>query len=397
MVQQSVNPVVTSCGEDQFLLPDTHIPRHRDLGSCLDVDTRSADPISIGILASLPQRCALLTDEGLTLDPMTGLYYARNRSYDLTLANVLRQEPKFRYSRSKESGLMQEPKSRLSPGVAHREINQDPLSYPGAVALTRLGSGTRFRLGNGSSDRLNINGANTYQFVESNPVGNVDPNGLSGAGAALGQYLYWQSATDQLVNQFQHYQGQQLGLLKGIAAASELEALNAENQFYNIKHESPLQSLGDLREHLEKAAKIGKHVPYAKPLADVLERLAVLISVVKAERGLASNTGPGQMKGLGNALIAAGPLMPPELGPLVPLVKADGQFLVNAGNAVNYIDQLAGNKAYYNWVHGFGNVGSTNGDIPFTPDWANTILIANGQSLPAFTQAYTALPPGPGD
>ena len=98
-------------GNSADLLPDTPIPRHRDLGSCLDADTRSADPISIGILASLPQRCALLTDEGLTLDPMTGLYYARNRSYDLTLANVLRQEPKSRYSRSKESGLRQGPKS----------------------------------------------------------------------------------------------------------------------------------------------------------------------------------------------------------------------------------------------------------------------------------------------
>ena len=37
---QSVDRVVSSCrgGEDQFLLPDTPTPRHRDLGSCLDVD-----------------------------------------------------------------------------------------------------------------------------------------------------------------------------------------------------------------------------------------------------------------------------------------------------------------------------------------------------------------------
>ena len=57
--------------------------------------------------------------QGMTLDPMTGLYYARNRNY--------------------------------SPSLG-RWINQDPAGY--------------------------INGANTYQFVESNPAGNVDPWGL---------------------------------------------------------------------------------------------------------------------------------------------------------------------------------------------------------------------------
>jgi RHS repeat-associated protein len=57
--------------------------------------------------------------QGMTLDSVTGLYYARNRNYDPTLG---------------------------------RWINQDPLQY--------------------------INGANTYQFVMSNPVGNVDPWGL---------------------------------------------------------------------------------------------------------------------------------------------------------------------------------------------------------------------------
>ncbi len=57
--------------------------------------------------------------KGMTLDPVTGLYYARNRNYSPTLG---------------------------------RWINQDPAGY--------------------------INGANTYQFVMSNPVGNVDPWGL---------------------------------------------------------------------------------------------------------------------------------------------------------------------------------------------------------------------------
>ena len=74
--------------------------------------------------------------QGMALDPVTGLYYARNRNYSPSLESVLRQELK----------------SRLSTGVAHREINQDPAGF--------------------------INGANTYQFVMSNPVGNVDPEGL---------------------------------------------------------------------------------------------------------------------------------------------------------------------------------------------------------------------------
>jgi RHS repeat-associated protein len=57
--------------------------------------------------------------QGMTLDPVTGLYYARNRNYSPTLG---------------------------------RWINQDPAGY--------------------------INGANTYQFVMSNPLNKLDPWGL---------------------------------------------------------------------------------------------------------------------------------------------------------------------------------------------------------------------------
>ncbi len=59
--------------------------------------------------------------QGMQLDAVTGLYCARNRNYDSSLG---------------------------------RWINQDPAGY--------------------------INGANTYQFVMSNPAGNVDPSGLAG-------------------------------------------------------------------------------------------------------------------------------------------------------------------------------------------------------------------------
>ena len=65
--------------------------------------------------------------QGMTLDPVTGLYYERNRNYSPSL------------------------------GVW---ISQDPLQY--------------------------INGANTYQFVMSNPVGNLDPNGAALVGAIWG-------------------------------------------------------------------------------------------------------------------------------------------------------------------------------------------------------------------
>ena len=69
---------------------------------------------------SLPPTMDVSLYQGMAIDPMTGLYYARNRNYDPTLG---------------------------------RWINQDPAGF--------------------------INGGNTYQFVMSNPVGNVDPWGLA--------------------------------------------------------------------------------------------------------------------------------------------------------------------------------------------------------------------------
>ena len=67
--------------------------------------------------------------------------------------------------------------------------------YPGAAAHTRLGGGTGFRgveeaiFASGSSLHLNINGANTYQFVIGNPVGRVDATGLAPQDAVGGSYL----------------------------------------------------------------------------------------------------------------------------------------------------------------------------------------------------------------
>ena len=64
---------------------------------------------------------------------------------------------------------------------------QDPAGYPGAAAHPRPGASAGFRGVDAErkctehrSLPLSIDGANTYQFVMSNPMGNVDPWGLAG-------------------------------------------------------------------------------------------------------------------------------------------------------------------------------------------------------------------------
>ena len=84
----------------------------------------SSDDLFITHYSLVIERCA---SQGMTLDSLTGLYYARNRNY--------------------------------SPSLG-RWINQDPAGY--------------------------VNGANTYQFVEGDPVGNVDSWGLAAGATATG-------------------------------------------------------------------------------------------------------------------------------------------------------------------------------------------------------------------
>jgi hypothetical protein len=59
-------------------------------------------------------RCSLPSRVRMTLDPVTGLYYARNRNYSPSLGRVLRQELE----------------SLFSEGAAYREINQGPAGIP---------------------------------------------------------------------------------------------------------------------------------------------------------------------------------------------------------------------------------------------------------------------------
>ena len=61
------------------------------------------------------------------------------------------------------------------------------MNHPGAAALTRHPASAKFRPASGASGRLNINGANTYQFVMSNPAGNMDVWGT--AAAQCSRYL----------------------------------------------------------------------------------------------------------------------------------------------------------------------------------------------------------------
>ena len=51
------------------------------------------------------------------------------------------------------------------------------MNYPGAAALTRHPASAKFCPVSGASGRLDINGANTYQFVMSNPITSTDASG----------------------------------------------------------------------------------------------------------------------------------------------------------------------------------------------------------------------------
>ncbi len=108
---------------------------------------------------------------------------AANQSWTLDTDNVLSR---------------QEPKSRLSAGAAHREISQDPAGY--------------------------INGANTYQFVMSNPVGNVDPNGRSTASIPPGLTSNWPLPPSgyQQLQQYQSAAQDQLNVINALEGSMSL-------------------------------------------------------------------------------------------------------------------------------------------------------------------------------
>ena len=100
-------------------------------------------------------------------DPVTGLYYERARWYSPSLGTW---------------------------------VSQDPAQYPSAAAQPRPPTSAGFRaveetyFAGISLPQLNINGADTYQFVIGNPLGRVDAGGLwywnNPISGALGHLLY---------------------------------------------------------------------------------------------------------------------------------------------------------------------------------------------------------------
>ena len=128
--------------------------------------------------------------QGMTLDPVTGLYYARNRNYSPTLG---------------------------------RWINQDPAGY--------------------------INGANTYQFVMSNPVGKTDPEGLCNC--------------DQLDKQLLQNEAQQQKLFplidtSRVVLGMEKEGLDKKVQQWQIDEQR--QALADMESNLQNLRKAEKQI-----------------------------------------------------------------------------------------------------------------------------------------
>jgi|GEM_PF-2846959 len=76
------------CGENQFLLPDTPIPRHRDLGSSLDVDRcslvteRNADAFGNALGFNAATALTTYLYSSMPFDAASGSYYDHARFYD---------------------------------------------------------------------------------------------------------------------------------------------------------------------------------------------------------------------------------------------------------------------------------------------------------------------------
>ena len=128
--------------------------------------------------------------QGMTLDPVTGLYYARNRNYSPTLG---------------------------------RWINQDPAGY--------------------------INGANTYQFVMSNPVGKTDPEGLCNCDKLDKQWLQNESQRRKLGN---------LIYISQVLSGMEKEGLDKKVQQWRIDEQQ--QALADMESNLQNLRKAEKQI-----------------------------------------------------------------------------------------------------------------------------------------
>ena len=265
---------------------------------------------------------------GYRYDAETANYYVRNRYYSPTLG---------------------------------RWLTRDPIGYRGGI--------------------------NLYGYVESEPVGMVDAEGLD---SALGQYLYWQSRTETLVGLFAYYSGQSLALLRGIAAASVLKELQAERR-YAGGHQgmSPLQYLNHLMNQFKKAEKLlGCHPPGDPIIKKINKTLKTAEQIAKDIQGgvaLNSGNGPQRIAALGNIMGQLASDLPPGAKQLVGFY-ADALSAV--ANAVGKLDKAMSEGA---WTELTGPpyyfATSGNSDTPFTPSWANDVLNQFGDVVPGFRAA----------
>ncbi len=233
-------------------------------------------------------------------------------------------------------------------------------------------------------------GINLYEYVQSSPVANVDPEGEAGA---FEQYQYWRAQTQKLVALFPDFQGRDLTLLKGIAAASMLKELQAERRYAGSHNGmDPMEYLKHLIAQLSKE----KHAFRCKPGGDApLEKFEKALDKAKQiandiENGLElkNGNGPQQIAALGNLLGQLASHLPPGFRQLVGFY---GNALSSAAGAVGQLDKAEGAKAWSELEGTTTNqmipiVGGS--DIPFSPGWANRILNQFGDSVPGFSQAY---------
>jgi RHS repeat-associated protein len=224
-------------------------------------------------------------------------------------------------------------------------------------------------------------GINLYGYVNSSPVGNVDP---AGEATALQRYLFWDSAVAQLnqdKNNNNHYAvgTSARALLRGVIFAAELERDKALNAYYSHHHQSPWAALAkaiaakerDLNQKAQKEAEKGMCDDDGGPL-DLLDKLEKAGDLLSAIRGMGAGAGSmRQLNQLANALGALGKFLPSDSG-VAPMIDFYAAAMHAAIGAVQTVDQSAGRINLQLWNLGANAIyqSNQNTSIPFSPAWA---------------------------
>ena len=246
---------------------------------------------------------------------------------------------------------------------------QDPAGYPGAAAHPRPGASAGFRgadaehnCGEHRSLPLNINGANTYQFVMSNPVGNVDPLGQSWYNP---QSWGWVQATEGAVADAVGINGGSTAdaYWTGVGQGLGQEFRNDLNTYYQW-NQSLDQGLADLgnpiangTDWLGRLSPIGVAVWWGTPENNV-GAMAGAGSTPQLTGTLGGNTTVSS-DGCFNQSASAGPANMDstgilEIGGQIPTDGGESPFgaavLFNTGMIAQDLEQLA--KAVRGWMYG---------------------------------------------